>query len=81
MEERNDLFIQVGRINMENFMHSFPVLMVGCGMRSKMDHLGYGKSIQVSVVNHNARHYNMDPEGVGWVLGVRTPGKITKLPI
>ena len=59
MEERNDLFIQVSRINVEHFMHSSPVLMVGCGMRSNIDHLGYGISIQVSVDNHNARHYNM----------------------
>ena len=36
------------RINVERLMHSFPVLMVVCGMRSNMDHIGYGNIISES---------------------------------
>ena len=35
-------------INVERLMHSFPVLMVVCGMRSNMDHLDYGNILSES---------------------------------
>ena len=40
-EEREGNVI-VCRIHVERLMHSFSELMVVCGMRSNMDHLGYG---------------------------------------